>query len=111
MSKAESVSKPRRQPSLTTPKSRSKATPQFSPGEFAQHLTRWFREAQRDLPWRWPENARDPYRVLVSEIMLQQTTVAAVVPFYERFLQRFPTLQSLAAAEVEEVLPLWAGLG
>jgi len=82
----------------------------FAPA-FARRLCEWFAAAQRDLPWRRPENARDAYRVLVSEVMLQQTTVAAVIPFYERFLARFPTLSSLAAASLEEVLPLWAGLG
>lgn len=63
---------------------------------------------RRDLPWR---RARDPYRVLVSEFMLQQTTVGAVLPYYERFLARFPTLASLAVAADEEVLAAWAGLG
>ncbi len=83
----------------------------FDGATFAQQLAHWFAGAQRDLLWRRPENARDPYRILVSEMMLQQTTVAAVGPFYERFLQRFPTLQTLADASMEEVLPLWAGLG
>ena len=78
---------------------------------FARQLCEWFALAQRDLPWRHEANARDPYRVLVSEIMLQQTVVATVIPFYERFLQRFPTIQTLAAASLEDVLPLWAGLG
>lgn len=83
----------------------------FQRAEFARRLCEWFALAQRDLPWRHTENARDPYRVLVSEIMLQQTVVATVIPFYERFLKRFPTLESLAAASLEDVLPLWAGLG
>ena len=74
-------------------------------------LSAWFVPAQRDLPWREAINARDPYRVLVSEVMLQQTTVAAVVPFYRRFIERFPNVQTLAQAEIDEVLPLWAGLG
>lgn len=78
---------------------------------FARQLSDWFAVAQRDLPWRHHENARDPYRILVSEIMLQQTVVATVIPFYKRFLQRFPTLEILAAASLEDVLPLWAGLG
>jgi A/G-specific adenine glycosylase len=71
-------------------------------------LLRWYRRAKRDLPWR-----RDPtpYRVWVSEIMLQQTTVAAVTPKYEAFLHRFPTLAQLAAASEESVLKHWAGLG
>jgi len=63
---------------------------------------------RRDLPWRV---GRDPYRVLVSEFMLQQTTVTAVLPYYERFLARFPTLAALAKASDEEVLAAWAGLG
>ena len=77
----------------------------------AQNLEGWFATSQRDLPWREIANARDGYRVLVSEVMLQQTTVAAVVPFYLRFLARFPDASSLARAEMDEVLPLWAGLG
>ncbi len=83
----------------------------FERTRFALELCAWFEREQRDLPWRHPENARDPYRVLVSEVMLQQTTVAAVVPFYKRFLERFPTLQVLADAQIDDVLPLWAGLG
>ena len=83
----------------------------FERAAFARRLCAWFATAQRDLPWRRPEHARDAYRVLVSEVMLQQTTVAAVIPFYERFLARFPTVACLAAASLEEVLPLWAGLG
>ncbi len=83
----------------------------FDRAAFARDLTAWFRQSQRTLPWREAENARDPYRVLVSEVMLQQTTVAAVVPFYQRFLARFPTLQVLAEANIDDVLPFWAGLG
>ncbi|HYL10807.1 MAG TPA: A/G-specific adenine glycosylase [Candidatus Acidoferrales bacterium] len=71
-------------------------------------LLAWFRERQRDLPWR---RTRDAYRIWLSEIMLQQTRVAAVVPYYEKFLARFPTVESLASAPTEEVLRLWAGLG
>lgn len=71
-------------------------------------LLSWYRRAKRDLPWR-----RDPtpYRVWVSEIMLQQTTVAAVTPKYEAFLRRFPSLASLANSREDEVLKHWAGLG
>ena len=83
----------------------------FDRADFARNLCAWFSAQQRDLPWRREENARDGYRVLVSEVMLQQTTVAAVVPFYLRFLERFPSVQVLAAAEIDDVLPLWAGLG
>jgi A/G-specific adenine glycosylase len=71
-------------------------------------LTKWFFEHQRSLPWR---KDKDPYRIWISEIMLQQTTVAAVVPFYERFLRKFPSPKILAEAKVEEVLEMWAGLG
>jgi A/G-specific adenine glycosylase len=75
---------------------------------FRKQLLVWFRQFQRDLPWR---RTRDPYRIWLSEIMLQQTRVAAAVPYYERFLQRFPDVRSLAAAPQEEVLRLWSGLG
>jgi A/G-specific adenine glycosylase len=74
----------------------------------ARDLLRWFDRAQRDLPWR---RTRDPYAIWLSEIMLQQTQVATVVPYYERFLGRFPTVSALAAAELSDVLSLWAGLG
>jgi A/G-specific adenine glycosylase len=69
----------------------------------------WFAKARRDLPWR--EEPRDPYRVWISEVMLQQTRVEVVVPYYERFLRRFPTLASLAEAPLDDVLALWSGLG
>lgn len=71
-------------------------------------LQTWSAEHQRELPWR---NIGDPYRVWISEVMLQQTTVAAVIPYFQRFLQRFPNVQSLAAAEEADVLKLWEGLG
>lgn len=80
----------------------------FDPAEVSRCLFDWYGKEGRDLPWR--EN-RDPYRIWLSEIMLQQTTVAAVIPYYERFLQRFPTLDSLALAPIDEVIALWAGLG
>ncbi len=73
-----------------------------------EHLLAWHREEGRVLPWR---QQRDPYRVLVSELMLVQTTVAAVIPYFERFLARFPTVQSLAEADESDVLKLWEGLG
>ncbi|MDQ3813648.1 MAG: A/G-specific adenine glycosylase [Armatimonadota bacterium] len=103
--------RPSRQRRRTTRAANREPLHDFDRAAFARRLVRWFHRAQRDLPWRRPENVRDPYRVLVSEIMLQQTTVAAAAPYYERFIARFPTLQSLAAASIEEVLPLWAGLG
>ncbi|PIR15520.1 MAG: A/G-specific adenine glycosylase, partial [Elusimicrobia bacterium CG11_big_fil_rev_8_21_14_0_20_64_6] len=71
-------------------------------------LLRWYAKAKRDLPWR---RNPSPYRVWISEIMLQQTTVAAVTPKYEAFLRRFPTLASLACSTEDEVLKHWAGLG
>lgn len=77
-------------------------------------LLDWYRGAARSLPWRaLPGSGRhtDPYRVWLSEIMLQQTTVAAVIPYFERFLAAFPTVEALAAAPREQVLTLWAGLG
>src|SRR5438477_7701272 len=73
-----------------------------------RRLLAWFDRARRDLPWR---RDRDPYRIWVSEVMLQQTTVAAVVPYFERFLRAFPTLRALAAAPEQQVLRLWEGLG
>jgi A/G-specific adenine glycosylase len=75
-------------------------------------LLDWYDRERRDLPWRAaPGTLADPYRVWLSEIMLQQTTVKAVIPYYERFLARWPTIEALAAAGIEEVLSLWAGLG
>ncbi|MFO0838406.1 MAG: A/G-specific adenine glycosylase [Phycisphaerae bacterium] len=71
-------------------------------------LRRWYRRERRDLPWRL---TRDPYRIWVSEIMLQQTRVETVTPFYERFLETFPTVELLAAAAPQRVLKLWEGLG
>jgi A/G-specific adenine glycosylase len=71
-------------------------------------LLEWYARDCRLLPWRAD---RDPYRVLVSELMLQQTTVAAVIPKYERWMRRFPTLQTLAGATPEEVIEAWSGLG
>jgi A/G-specific adenine glycosylase len=73
-----------------------------------RNLLRWFGKAARDLPWR---RDRDPYRVWISEVMLQQTQVATVIPYFERFLRRFPDLPSLADADEQDVLHLWEGLG
>jgi A/G-specific adenine glycosylase len=75
---------------------------------FRKQLLGWFRRYQRDLPWR---HTKDPYRIWLSEIMLQQTRVAAVIPYYERFLERFPDIHALATAPQDEVLRLWSGLG
>jgi len=76
--------------------------------EFQKSLTDWFDANKRDLPWR---KTRDPYRIWVSEAMLQQTQVNTVIPFYERFLESFPDISSLAASSVESVLKQWEGLG
>ncbi|WP_369901167.1 A/G-specific adenine glycosylase [Bacillus manliponensis] len=76
--------------------------------QFQHDLIGWFEEEQRDLPWRIN---KDPYRVWVSEIMLQQTRVEAVKPYYANFMEKFPTLEALAGAEDEEVLKAWEGLG
>lgn len=76
--------------------------------DFADLLCRWFLENKREMPWR---HTRDPYRIWVSEIMLQQTQVDTVIPYYQRFMARFPDLESVAGADLEEVLALWQGLG
>jgi A/G-specific adenine glycosylase len=80
----------------------------FRSDQVSRRLLAWYSKEGRDLPWR--EN-RDPYRIWLSEIMLQQTTVVAVIPYYERFLQRYPTIEDLAAATLDDVISLWAGLG
>ena len=75
---------------------------------FRSRLVRWYRRHARDLPWR---RTRDPYRVLVSEFMLQQTQVSRVEIYYERFLRRYPTIQDLARARPAQVRESWEGLG
>ena len=75
---------------------------------FRKKLLAWFGQFQRDLPWR---RTKDPYGIWLSEIMLQQTRVAAAIPYYERFLKRFPEVKALAEAPEDEVLRLWSGLG
>jgi A/G-specific adenine glycosylase len=79
-----------------------------SPARFRRNLLTWYDQHARDLPWR---ESRDPYRVWLSEIMLQQTRVAAVIEHYREFLRRFPTVQKLAAAREASVLAAWSGLG
>jgi A/G-specific adenine glycosylase len=84
---------------------------QFTPRAlktFQRRLLAWFSKHRRDLPWR---ASRDPYRIWVAEIMLQQTRIAAVLPYYHRFLKSFPTVESLARAPKDKVLQLWSGLG
>ncbi|MEI6806963.1 MAG: hypothetical protein WCK49_10765 [Myxococcaceae bacterium] len=75
---------------------------------FFDKLEPWFLKTQRDLPWRID---RSPYRVWLSEIMLQQTQVATVIDYYERFTAKFPTVEALANAPEDEILALWSGLG
>ena len=77
-------------------------------GTLASLLFEWYRLNARPLPWR---GSRDPYAIWVSEIMLQQTRVETVIPYFERWMQRFPTVQALAAASERQVLKLWEGLG
>jgi A/G-specific adenine glycosylase len=75
-------------------------------------LLAWYEAERRDLPWRYgPRKTANPYRVWLSEIMLQQTTVKAVIPYFQKFVARWPTVAALAAAPLEEVLQQWAGLG
>jgi A/G-specific adenine glycosylase len=92
------------------------AVKQLPPGglgpQTAQDLLAWYDRERRDLPWRSAPGTRpDPYRVWLSEIMLQQTTVKAVIPYYKKFLARWPTVEALAASKREDVLAAWAGLG
>ena len=78
----------------------------------AARLLAWYDRHRRELPWRAPPGRRpDPYRVWLSEIMLQQTTVATVAPYFDRFVACFPSVQALAAAPLDAVLHLWQGLG
>jgi A/G-specific adenine glycosylase len=76
--------------------------------EIAARLLNWWDAGHADLPWR---ASRDPYAIGVSEIMLQQTQIATVLPYYERWLTQLPTVADLAAASLAEVLKLWEGLG
>lgn len=88
------------------------SAPDEAPGRLRRwlgpRLLSWFDANRRDLPWR---RDRDPYRIWVSEVMLQQTQVATVIPYFSRFLDRFPTLADLAQADEQDVLRLWEGLG
>jgi A/G-specific adenine glycosylase len=82
--------------------------PNPTPQDIAPRLLPWFSRNRRDLPWR---RTRNPYRIWVAEVMLQQTQVERVTPFYQRFVRGFPTVAGLAAAPLDEVLRHWAGLG
>src|SRR6266702_3590233 len=75
---------------------------------FQTYILNWYHENQRDLPWR---KTRDPYAILISEVMSQQTQLSRVVPKYEAWMKKFPTVQDLAQSSVAEVLEYWSGLG
>src|SRR5262247_1475643 len=77
-------------------------------GALRRKLLAWYRAHRRDLPWR---RTRDPYAIWISEAMLQQTRVETVIPYWQRFLARFPDVAALAAAGADDVIALWAGLG
>lgn len=83
-------------------------TPKYDHKLDHKQLTQWYKKNLRSLPWREDKN---PYRIWLSEVMLQQTTVVAVIPYFEKFLQKFPTVNTLAEAPENEVLEAWAGLG
>ncbi len=85
-----------------------RCAPAPEPAAFRRALLRWYQRHERDLPWR---RDADPYRVWVSEIMLQQTRIETVIPYYGRFLDRFPTVAALARADQHDVLKAWEGLG
>ncbi len=76
--------------------------------DFSKKLISWYRENKRDLPWR---NTNDPYKIWISEIMLQQTTVSAVIPYYERWIKSFPDVHLLARVSLQKILKQWQGLG
>jgi A/G-specific adenine glycosylase len=104
------ANRPAAQQSTSAP--RLEADRSAAPQANAADLLVWYDRHRRDLPWRAkPGETADPYRVWLSEIMLQQTTVAAVKPFYLRFLERFPTVEALAEAPADAVMQAWAGLG
>jgi len=95
--------------SCNLPSMNNRESPSPAPAVFRRKLLRWYEKAGRHgLPWR---NGWSAYHVLVSELMLQQTTVAAVIPYFHRFLKSFPTFKALAAAPLEKVLEHWSGLG
>jgi A/G-specific adenine glycosylase len=95
---------------MSSPRSDALPPPQRRPDPAA--LLAWYDRHRRELPWRAPPGERpDPYRVWLSEIMLQQTTVVTVAPYFDRFVARFPDIRTLAAAPLDDVLHLWQGLG
>ena len=108
-SKAALAVRPKRSGARTT----TTAIPAVASDSWAAALLlQWYDRERRDLPWRSdPGLYADPYHVWLSEMMLQQTTVKAVIPYYHRFLERFPTIKALAKAQEDDILKLWAGLG
>ncbi|MBP2675259.1 MAG: A/G-specific adenine glycosylase [Deltaproteobacteria bacterium] len=98
----------RRAGALRAPARADRSSRRLPFARISASLLRWFRTAAREMEWR---ETRDPYRIWVSEIMLQQTRVETVVPYYRRFLARFPDVQSLASATMDDVLSAWEGLG
>ncbi len=84
------------------------APPSIDHRDLRKKLLAWYQKEKRDLPWR---HSRDPYAIWISETMLQQTRVETVIPYYERFLERFPTVQLLADADSDDLMEQWAGLG
>ena len=86
--------------------------PAISASKFRAAILSWYDQNRRDLPWRAKAgNVADPYHVWLSEIMLQQTTVPTVKPYFAKFLEKWPTVSALAAADPDDVLANWAGLG
>lgn len=80
--------------------------------DFSKNVLNWYSANKRDLPWRYKNNSpKDPYKIWVSEIMLQQTTVATVIPYYKRFLKKWPNIKKLSKSNINEVLDFWSGLG
>ncbi|HDK35992.1 MAG TPA: A/G-specific adenine glycosylase, partial [Bacteroidetes bacterium] len=80
----------------------------FQKADYQKALLNWFQKNKRDMPWR---RTRDPYAIWISEVMLQQTQVISVIPYYNRFLKAFPTIETLAGADLQKVLKVWEGLG
>src|ERR1700722_19946370 len=114
VSRKKDASRPAQKPGAQEPGARApgarKPAPDRKPA--AADLLEWYDRHRRDLPWRAASGViPDPYRVWLSEIMLQQTTVTAVAPYFARFLARWPNVQALAAAALDDVLKSWAGLG
>lgn len=95
---------------IAAPESSGKVS-QADIDDFRSAMLRWYDRGRRDLPWRASKGAADPYKVWLSEIMLQQTVVAAAIPYFLKFTEKWPTVQALAAAPEEEVMDAWAGLG